>query len=67
MKRSDLIEALQIVSKYEVPEYSLCSEHDCLWIAPEIPGLTYEDEARLRELGFSSPFEGESHSWGGFT
>jgi len=65
MTRSGLIEALKIVSKYEVEdEFSLCAEHDVLYIAQEIPGITKEDRKRLKELGFT---EDKSEGWKGYT
>lgn len=63
MTRSALIEALQIVSKYKVDEFSICAEHDVIYIAPEIPKLTQKDRERLDELGF---MEDESEGWKGF-
>lgn len=51
---SDLIEALQILLKYRNEEYPTHCEHDILCIM----GITkdevsYEDRARLDELGFT--------------
>jgi hypothetical protein len=51
---NDLIEALQILSKYGNPMYPTHCEHDTLIINPDIqPSMvSIEDRLRLDELGF---------------
>lgn len=59
---NDLIEALQIFSKYGNPTYPIHCEHDVLMISPEIsPDLvSKEDRDKLEELGFfASDYTGE--------
>jgi hypothetical protein len=64
MKNSELLEALQIVAKYQEDGYHLCAEHDCIWIAHDLKGITEEDVKRLDELGIWPNHEGGG--WGGF-
>jgi hypothetical protein len=51
---NDLIEALQILSKYGNPDYPTHCEHDELTINPEISPIlvSEEDINKLEELGF---------------
>lgn len=59
---NDLIEALQIFSKYGNPTYPIHCEHDVLMISPEISPdiVSKEDRDKLEELGFFvSDYTGE--------
>jgi hypothetical protein len=51
---NDLIEALQIFSKYGNPHYPTHCEHDELTISAAIDPeeVSYDDRVRLEELGF---------------
>jgi hypothetical protein len=51
---NDLIEALQILSKYGNPDRPTHCEHDALHINPEISPILVSDEDinKLEELGF---------------
>jgi hypothetical protein len=51
---NDLIEALQIFSKYRNPDRPTHCEHDVLFISPEISPILVSDEDinKLEELGF---------------
>jgi hypothetical protein len=51
---NDLIEALQILSKYGNPDHPTHCEHDVLFISPEISPILVSDEDinKLEELGF---------------
>jgi hypothetical protein len=51
---NDLIEALQIFSKYGNPDYPTHCEHDVLFISPEISPILVSDEDtnKLEKLGF---------------
>jgi hypothetical protein len=57
---NNLIEALQIFSKYGNPEYPTHCEHDELTITPKIcpDTVSHEDRERLEELGFFVSEEG---------
>jgi hypothetical protein len=48
----DLIEALQIMAKYDKPDYPTHCEHDNLHVAVDPELVSEEDKARLDELGF---------------
>lgn len=53
MKNSDFIEGVAIIGKYVKPdEYSMAAEHDELYFG-SAEGMSKEDRARLRELGWS--------------
>ena len=58
MGLKNLIEALQIFSKYTEEEYCYGAEHDefYVWVDPEI--VSDEDKARLEELDFNSAGDG---------
>ena len=50
---NELIEALQILSKYGNPEYPTCCEHDILTIVDIDPeNVSADDVTKLEELGF---------------
>jgi hypothetical protein len=55
---NNLIEALQIFSKYGNPKYPTCCGHSCghniLYINPEIcpDKLSFDDRVRVEKLGF---------------
>lgn len=49
----DLIEALQILRKYDNPAYPTNCNHDELWVCIDPSRVSAEDIARLEELGFS--------------
>jgi hypothetical protein len=51
---NDLIQALQILSKYGNPEFPTHCEHDELTITPEIrpDDVSEEDKQKLELLGF---------------
>ena len=51
---NDLIEVLQIFSKYGNPTYPTHCEHDVLMISPEISPdiVSKEDQDKLETLGF---------------
>ena len=51
---NDLIEALQILSKYGNPKYPTHCEHDILSISADIDPskVSDEDKEKLEELGF---------------
>lgn len=49
---NDLIEALQIMAKYEQPEYPTHCEHDVLYVFVNPELVSEGDIARLDELGF---------------
>jgi hypothetical protein len=51
---NDLIEALQIFSKYGNPDYPTHCEHEELTISAEIDpdDVPYDDRIRLEKLGF---------------
>jgi hypothetical protein len=51
---NNLIEALQIFSKYGNPKYPTHCEHDMLYINPEIcpDDLSFDDRVRVEKLGF---------------
>jgi hypothetical protein len=53
---NDLIEALQILSKYGNPNYPTHCEHDMLHVCINPCLVTDEDKQKLDELGF---FPGE--------
>jgi hypothetical protein len=46
-----LIEALQILRKYDNPQWPTHCEHDELWILIDPAKVSDEDKARLDELG----------------
>lgn len=48
----DLIEALQIMRKYDNPNYPFHCEHDTLYTCISSEGVPQEDIDRLDELGF---------------
>ena len=48
----DLIEALQIMVKYENPKYPSHCEHDYLYFNIKWKPISKEDKKRLKELGF---------------
>lgn len=56
IKMKDLIEALQILSKYTEDEFCLGAEHDefYIWVDPNI--VSDEDKARLGDLGVSQQY-----------
>ncbi len=54
----DLIEALQIMSKYDKPAYPTHCEHDELFVFVDPSLVTPEDLGKLRKLGFFAD-EGE--------
>lgn len=58
----DLIESLQILSKYAEPEYPTNCEHEELFIDVNPELVSKEDKSRLEELGFNV-----SHEHEGFT
>jgi hypothetical protein len=51
---NELIEALQIFSKYGNPKYPTHCEHDILYINSEIcpDDLSFDDRVRVEKLGF---------------
>lgn len=58
---SELIEALQILLKYDDPDYPTHCEHDVLHVAVDPELVSDEDKNRLDELGFfEDEFEGFS-------
>jgi hypothetical protein len=50
----DLIEALQIFSKYGNPAFPTHCEHDTLYISAEISpySMSFDDRVRVEKLGF---------------
>jgi hypothetical protein len=57
----DLIKALQILRKYDNPEYPTWCDHDVLGVAIDPDLVSDEDKKILEELGF------DEDSDGGFT
>lgn len=57
----DLIEALQILAKYDKPKWPTHCEHDVLHVAVDPDLVSEEDKKKLDELSF---FEDE---FGGFS
>jgi hypothetical protein len=49
---SDLIEALQILAKYDNPEYPTLCEHDEFHVMIDWTKASDDDKKRLNELGF---------------
>lgn len=49
---NDLIEALQIFSKYMDTQWPTTCEHDFLYVCVDAELISPEDEARLEVLGF---------------
>lgn len=60
-----LIEALQILRKYDNPKFPTHCEHDVLLVAVDPDKVSQEDIDRLEALGFSSG-KGHSDYDGGF-
>lgn len=56
----DLIKALQILAKYEKPEYPLQCEHDILYVMIDPESVPMDDVIELQALGFEPDFE-EGH------
>jgi hypothetical protein len=49
---NDLIEALQIFSKYTQDRYPTYCEHDCLNVVIDCDIVSDEDKTKLEKLGF---------------
>lgn len=62
----DLIEALQIMMKYENPDYPVHCEHDYLYIDIQWKQISKEDKTRLKELGFFKDKEYDNGGIGSF-
>jgi hypothetical protein len=53
---NDLIEALQIFSKYGNPYYPTYCEHDELTVVIDPDDVSYDDRVRLEKLGFFASY-----------
>lgn len=58
-KLSDLIEALQILLKYDNPSYPTYCGHETLFVKVDPTIVSKEDRERLDILGFHCALEGE--------
>lgn len=62
----DLIKALQILLKYENPDYPTHCEHDYLFVNVHPDKVSKEDKKTLNELGFIVDGEYGGYGFGSF-
>jgi hypothetical protein len=63
----DLLAGLAIIAKYS-PDASMCAEHDCIYVAPDIEEDTLSPEDRETLEAISGwHWSEDANSWGYFT
>jgi len=60
---TELIEALQILAKYDNPLYPTCCEHDELYVLVDANKVSKKDKQKLDKLGF---FENDNGQFSSF-